>query len=247
MNAAAFGESIDQRVLGGCVFIDAITGTSIGDPLKVSSANLQIRGNRSGVYVVWNAPGLSSLTTQFNPAASQWSAAQKFEVTVEDPGRRYLSRRTNIEIPQSLATLDPQPILLYASPSGELAPNWAVIRASVTDGAGAGLPWAVVQIIKSDDTVAATGVTDAHGEALLAVMGLGVQVSAASSGAVTEITIAVIVRAWFDPGVLTQPVGWVSNPDDILSNLSNPALKTASMSGALGAGQILVAAITIST
>jgi hypothetical protein len=94
--------------------------------------------------------------------------------------------------------------------------------------------------------VAATGMTDSRGEALLAVPGLGVQVSADASGAVTEITIPVTVQAWFDPTVLTQPTGWIPNPDDILSKLSSAALKTGKISGALGGQQILFAAISIS-
>jgi hypothetical protein len=241
-----FSESTDRRVLGGFALIDAITGASIVDPLSVTSTSLQLRPNRSGVYAIFDAPGFSSLTTQFIPATAGWPAAQSFEVTVQDPSLRYLARRAQVQAPQSLTgVFSPQQVPLYTSPSAVLAPNWAVVRASVTGSAGNGLPWAVLRVIKSDNSVAATGMADARGEALLAVMGLGVQVSASASGAVTEVTIPVTIQAWFDPSILQQPAGWVSNPDDILGNLSNASLKSGTQSGALGAGQTLLAAITI--
>ena len=240
-------ESTDRRVLGGFVCVDSITRASIQDPLNVTSS-LTLRANRSGVYAMFNAPGFSALTSQFNPAAAQWPAAQYFEVTVQDPTLRYLARRARVQAPQGLPTAwVPQQISLYASPAALLSPNWAVVRASVTGSSGAGLPWAVVQIIKSDHSVAATGMTDDRGEALLAVTGLGVQVSSSSSGSVTETTIPVTVQAWFDVGTLTQPADWIPNPDDILGNLSSSALKTASLTGTLGARQILLAPIKIST
>jgi hypothetical protein len=120
-----------------------------------------------------------------------------------------------------------------------------LVRASVTNSAGSGLPWAVIQVLRADNSIAATGVTDARGEALLAVMGLGVQVSATTSGSVTEITIQVTIQAWFDPSVLQQPPGWIPDPEDILGNLSNASLKTSKGTGALGAGQVLLMPITI--
>lgn len=98
----SFSESTDRRVLGGFVFRDAITGTSVVDPLAVTSTSLQVRANRSGVYAIFDAPGFHDLTSQFNPAASAWPAAQSFEVTVKDPRLRYLPRRAQVQAPQSL-------------------------------------------------------------------------------------------------------------------------------------------------
>jgi hypothetical protein len=247
LSAVGFSESIDRRVLGGINFVDAITNASIVDLLTVTSTTLRLRANRSGAYAIFDAPGFSSLTSQFNPAATGWPAAQTFEVTVKDPNLRYLARRAQVQTPQSLAgVFNLQQVQLYASPSALLAPNWAVVRASVTGSNGSGLPWSVVRVVRSDNSIAATGTTDARGEALLAVTGMGVQVSANASGAVTEITIPVIVQAWFDPTVLQQPAGWIPNPDDILSNLSSASLKTGTQTGQLGPGQTLFAAIKIS-
>lgn len=247
MTPAVVSESIDRRVLGGLVFVDAITGASVVDPLQVTSAQLRVRANRSGVYAIFDAPGFTTLTAQFNPVPATWPAAQSFEVSVQDPSLHYLPRRAQIQAPQSLAAaFNPQPVMLYPATSAVIEPNWAVIRASVTGTGGSGLPWAVVQALRADNSVAATGVTDSRGEALLAVAGLGVQVSSDSSGSVTEMTVPVTVQAWFDPGVLNEPSGWISNPDDILANLSNSALKTGQMTGDIGARQVLFASITIS-
>jgi hypothetical protein len=243
-----FSESTDRRVLGGVIFVDAITGASVVDPLTVTSTALKLRANRSGVYAIFDAPGFSGLTTQFNPVTGWPTTAQSsFEVTVQDPRLRYLARRTKVQAPQLITDVfNPQPVALYASPSAVLAPNWATVRVSVTGNDGSRLPWAVVRVLKSDNTPVTTGMTDSRGEALLAVMGLGVQVSANTSGAVTETTIPVTLQAWFDPSVRQQPPRWIPNPDDILGNLSNPSLKTATHTDVLGAGHVLLASIKIS-
>ncbi len=140
----------------------------------------------------------------------------------------------------SAAVFDPQRVTLYPLPSGTIGPNWCTIHASVTKQGTTpplGLPWAVVQIIRqSDNTVLATGQTNANGEALLAVVGLTSQPSTSTSGPVTVSTVAATLRAYFDPSVLGQPAGWVSNPDDILSNLTNAKLQSASQTVQLSPG-----------
>jgi hypothetical protein len=241
-----FMESVDRRVLGGFVFVNAITSNSIEAPLPVTAGQLALKVNHSGVYAIFNGPGFNPLTNEFIPNTT-WPAAQNFEISVTDPSLHYLARRAQIQAPQSLTgVFTPQHVLLYPSPSSAVEPNWAVVRASVASNAGAPLPWAVVQVLLSDHSVAATGMTDARGEALLAVMGLGIQVSSTATDPVTEATTTVTVQAWFDLATLTQPPGWVPNPDDILGNLANPSLKTGTQTGALGARQTLFARITIS-
>jgi hypothetical protein len=44
---------------------------------------------------------------------------------------------------------------------------------------------------------------------------------------------------YFDPSVLTQPPGWIPNPDDILDNLSNAALLKGGQDVQLASGQEL--------
>ena len=243
-----FAESVDRRVLGGFVFIDGITDQFVDAPLAVISPQLQVKGNRNGVYAIFDGPGFRQLTTQFIPA-TPWPAPQNFEISVSDASLRYLPRRAQIQAPQVLTGVAaPQQVRLFPGPGSVVEPNWAVVRASIRSAAGAGLPFAVVRVSKTaDDSVMATGVADRRGEALLAVVGLGIQVSSSATDPVTETTTGVTIQAWFDPSVLDRPRGWIPNPDDLLNNLANASLKTGSTTGgALGARHTLIAGITIS-
>jgi len=241
-----FAESVDRRVLGGFVFVDAITNESIPSLLQVTSEQLRVKANHSGIYAVFNGPGFAPLTNQFIPSGT-WPPPGNFEIAVSDPSLRYLARRAQIQAPQKLTgVVSPQAVRLYPGPAAIVEANWAVVRVSVTSSTGTELPWCFLQVIRADNSVAATGLSDARGEGLLAVVGLGLQVTSTATDPVTEATTPVTIKAWFDPSVLTQPAGWVPDPDDISGNLANPALKTGTFAGALGARQTLFAGITIS-
>lgn len=257
-------ENLDRRVLGAFVCSDAITGGRVLASLAASAPQWTVRANRSGIYVIFNGPGFAALTTQLTPAAN-WPAPVSFEVTLLDPNRRYLPRRANVKAPLAVPTIppspggvvpnpavaaaladpttvfDPQQVTLYRAPSAAVGSNWSTIHASVS-GTGSkrsgALPWAVVQAVRqSDNSVLATGVSAPNGEALLAVAGLAPQINTSGTGPVTTSTVAATVTAYFDPGILTQPPGWIPNPDDILANLSSAALKSASHNVQLGPGQ----------
>jgi hypothetical protein len=263
VNGTPVLETVDRRVLGAFVCVDAITGLSVVQPIPVSAAQWTVKPNRSGVYVIFDGPGFDALTTQFVPSGT-WPAAMTFEVTLNDANRRYLPRRANVQAPMTVpvigpsaggvvpnpavtaalantaAVFDPQRVTLYPRPSAAVGPNWSTIHASVTQQGttpASGLPWAVLRVARqSDGVVLATGQTDANGEALLAVVGLTVQASTSASGPVTVSTVPVTVTAYFDPSVLTQPQGWIANPDDILGNLTNTALKSSSQQVQMGPG-----------
>jgi hypothetical protein len=263
VNGTPVLETVDRRVLGAFICVDAITGLSVVQPIPVSAAQWTVKPNRSGVYVIFDGPGFDALTTQFVPAGT-WPAAMTFEVTLTDANRRYLPRRANVKAPMTVPVIgpspdgvvpnpavtaalantscvfDPQRVKLYPLPSAAVGPSWSTIHASVTKQGttpAQGLPWAVLQVVRqSDKTVLATGQTDTNGEALLAVVGLTMQASTSASGPVTVSTVPVTVTAYFDPSVLTQPQGWVANPDDILSNLTNTALKSSSQQVQMGPG-----------
>jgi|GEM_PF-5835584 len=100
-------ENIDRRVLAGFVCVDAITNSSITAPLTVTTNQLVLRRNRSGVFAVMNVnanPALSALTDEFiAPAAGViWPAPQNYEITIQDPTLKYLARRVMIAAPQPL-------------------------------------------------------------------------------------------------------------------------------------------------
>ena len=246
-------ELIDRRVLGGFVCVDAITGSSVVPAIPVTAPQWTVKPNRSGIYVIFSGPGFDSLTGEFIPTGT-WPAPTPFEVTLQDPSRRYLPRRAMVSAPQAVPTIPPVPVVpvgvfapqqvqVYPSPAAAIGSNWATIHASVTRHGttpAQGLPWAVLRVVKnSDNTVLATGQTDTNGEALLAVIGLNVQANTTGHGPVTVSTVAATVTAFFDPSVLSQPASWIPNPDDILTNLSNPALKSSSQPVLLASGQEL--------
>jgi hypothetical protein len=258
---------MDRRVLAGFRCVDAITGGSILLPLTVQAQPLKLRQNRSGVFAVVDAPGLTPLTNQFLPPGS-WPLPGPFEISIQDASLLYLSRRAKISVPQPLPAVvapgttppgttaapaavpplnTPQTVTMYPNAAAPIAPNWAVVRVSVVSNAtpAAPLPFAVVQVSGATSQPAA-GLTNANGDALIAIPGLGLTLSSSGTGSVTETTTAATVAAWFDPTVLTQPKGWVSNPDDILQNLASAQWKTASQSIQLGPGQTVFVTLTIS-
>lgn len=239
--------------------MDAITGNSIIPAVPVTTTSWNVKPNYSGIYVIFDGPNFDPQTGQFIPSGS-WPAPATFEVSLQDPNLRYLPRRANVQAPQPVPAYPPVPnpptgvfapqqIALYPSPATTIGPNWASIHASVTK-AGTnppqGLPWAVLQVVNSsDNSVMATSQADANGEALLAVVGLTVQANTSGGGPVTTSTVAATVTAYFDPSVLSQPAGWIPNPDDILSNLSNSALKSSSQSVQLSSGQEMAMSFAI--
>jgi hypothetical protein len=241
-------ETVDRRILGAFVGIDAITGSSVVPAIPVvPDPEWIVAANHSGIYVIFDGPGLDSQTDQFLPSGT-WPAPISFEVTLQDPNLRYLPRRATVQAPLAVpvspttpsGVFVPQPVSLYPSPAAAVGPNWAVIRASVTLSGttpAQGLPWAYLQVVQtSNNAVLATGVTDSNGEALLAVIGLTVQPNTSGSGPVTTSVTPATVTAYFDPTSLNQPSGWISDPDDIASNLSNPALKSSSQTVQLSSG-----------
>jgi hypothetical protein len=218
-----------------------------------------VKPNRSGVYVIFNGPGFDPQNDEFIPSGT-WPAPAQFEVALQDPSLRYLPRRANVNAPQPVPVYPPVPspltgvfapqqVAVYPSPAGVIGPNWATIHASVTRQGVTppqGLPWAVLQVVQnSNNAILATGQTDLNGEALLAVVGLTVQANTGGGGPVTISTVAATVTAYFDPNVLSQPAGWIPNPDDILTNLSNPALKSSSQAVELSSGQEMAMSFAI--
>ncbi len=204
--------NVDHRVLGGFQCFDAITGSSIEEPLKIGSPQLTLARNPSGVYAVWDAVGFTKYTA-FNPVLPWPTPPTNFEITIEDPRCCYLPRRGSIQVPQALpaapaaaappftATSDqsivyaPQKITMYHGPAARVGANWAVVRASVSSNGSPPVPLrgAVLQVLSGSPPTAgapplATGVADTNGEALLAVPGMGLTVSQNPTGPVTEIT-----------------------------------------------------------
>jgi hypothetical protein len=242
-------ESVDRRILGAFVCLDSITGSSVVPAIPVTAPQWTVKPNLSGTYVIFDGPGFDPQTGQFLPSGT-WPAPASFEVTLQDPSGHYLPRRAMVNAPLAVPVIPPpmptptgvfapQPVTVYPSPATATGPNWAVIHASVTNNKTPAqvLPWAVLQVVQtSNSAVLATGQASTNGEALLALIGLTVQVNTSGGGPVTVSTVSATVTAYFDPSILNEPADWIPNPDDILSNLSNPALVSSSQPVQLGSG-----------
>jgi hypothetical protein len=252
-------ENVDRRILGAFVCTDAITGSSVVPAVPVVAPQWTVRPNHSGVYIIFDGPGFEAQTDDFLPSGA-WPAPKPFEVTLQDPSSRYLPRRAVVKAPLAIPAIPPVPatptgvfapqqVPLYPSAAAPVSPNWAVIHASVARAGvtpAQALPWSVLRVTRdSDHNVMATGQAGSNGEALLAVIGLTVQANSSGGGPVTVSTVAATVTAWFDPGILNQPDGWIPDPDDILGNLSNPALKSSSQPVQLSSGQELSMSFSI--
>jgi hypothetical protein len=193
-------EPIDHRCLGAIEFVDAITGVRIRDPLKLRSERLDLRANGSALYVIRWAQGLEGHLDAFEkmPAEPAFEGAGGFELEVADTQQRYLARRARIRLPRKDAplsdadsVLNPVKVALYPSGARPVEASWAVLRASVcvVDGdRRVGLANAWLTLTPGLAGVApATALTDAHGDALLAVTGVApVRPAQDGSGALTR-------------------------------------------------------------
>jgi hypothetical protein len=236
-------ETVDRRVLGGFRLVDSITGKTVTDGMTVTGTVLKIRANRSGVWAVLDAPGLSAATNDFAGTAAP-PPPQKFVIQVSDPARYYLPRQATLTLPAPPAPVGtagifmPQVVTVFAGPNAGTGINWAKLRLSVVNAATSQrLGHALVQVTSTaTNAVLATGMTDLRGEALLAVPGLGVTASAAAGGAVMQKSTAVSITAFFDTATSNQPPGWLPDPDRMLLNLKGASVKSATQAAQLSPG-----------
>ena len=227
-------EMLDRRILGAVRFLDAATMGKIGDSLLVDSPVADLRKNRSGLWVIWNVPGLEAHTAEFDqPPGTPALGSIQFTVQVADPAGRYLSRAATIHVPrdpspsnvdQAGSLFQPVDVPMYPSPSAPLSPGWAVIRAHVKDATtGAALAGALLRVLRtSDNQVMARGMSDARGEALVVIPGIPVTTFNTGNGPVLATEIDVNVEAIFDPGA-----GAITDPDAIEGHAGLPSISSA--------------------
>ena len=98
-----------------------------------------------------------------------------------------------------------------------------------------------MQVVNTDGSaVLATGQTDTNGRSAAGGdRAHVVQPNPMGGGDVTVSSVSATVTAYFLPANLTEPSGWVPNPDDTLSNLSNAALVSSSQPVSFSSGQQL--------
>lgn len=186
-------ELLERRALGAVEFVNAVTGGRITEPLRVAAAGAALARNAGGLYVLREAAGLAHHTQAFLEApADPARESLDFELAVEDPQRRFLPRSAVVKLPRSReaagragAALTPVRVELLPTAAAPTSPNWALLRARVrVPGPGdVGLANALLRVTPQLAGAAPVlAMTDAEGEALVAVPGAPPVLPAAGGG-----------------------------------------------------------------
>ncbi len=203
-------ERVESRITGAIRFVDAVTATPIDEPFQLNSADASFVRNRSGLYVIRTVKGFADYEASFETPPAV--AASELNVTISDPGGRYLPRIAHLVLPR-----DPDPkssasaaslfqaidVEMFSAPAAAVAVNWAVLRISLASADGHRLGGALVRVLRNG-SVLARSLTDWRGEALLPVAGVPVTTFGESAGAVVTSEIEVTVQAVFDANVGTR-------------------------------------------
>ena len=207
MNAFIELERVEFRVLGALRCLDAVTGTPIERAMSVEAQGTRIVRNRSGLYVLIEAPGFDDYNASFPaPPATPAVGSVAFPVTVSDPLGAYLPRSASISLPRDpdpanagsdTSLFRPIELPMLPSPAGAVATNWAVLRISVTANNGDCLGGALIRVLRNG-SVLARGLSDWRGEALVPVAGVPVTTFSEDANAVVITEIEVTLQAVFD-------------------------------------------------
>jgi hypothetical protein len=233
-------ESLTRRALAALRVVDGVTGQPILSPLSVSGAGTVWVRNRRGLHVLMEMPGLERhqdalLSLPASPPVGSLSAV----VEVRDMGSTYLSRRQTIRLPRDpdpahagevSSVFQPIESRLYLSPSAPISSAWSVIRATVVrEGNRQGLGGALIRVLRTGDgQVLARGLSDARGEALVAVPGIPVTTWEVSSGPVMGTEVDVQVEVVVDPAAVNVPDPDALEADRGVLPGSETAMKLAS-------------------
>jgi hypothetical protein len=235
---------LDRRILGAVRFLDATTLLPINAPLEIHAEGASWRRNRGGWYVMTEAPGMHAYTTAWLEQPDDVALGSvAITLAVRDPSQRYLLRRRTLfvprdpdpkNIPSTAATRPPDflpaqddnlgsvfipmDVVLYPSPSASVASGWAVVHASVGATPETRLAGALIRVVRDDDqTHLGSALSDARGEALIAIAGIPVTTwtREEGNGAVTTKTVAVTLEVIHDATVETLPNPYAPRIEDI--------------------------------
>lgn len=177
-------ERIDRRVLGAVQAVDVAGRRPIARELHVVSETLRFTRNQSGLHVVTNAPGFEAYTGVFDQSVLPVVPPREFFVRVEDPAGEFHPREIPITLPRDTTPVargvPPPTGSLFAVEEIELLPT---ILASVASSdavlfvralrAPNGPAFAGLLVrANGPGGIVGWGMTDADGEALVAVPGL---------------------------------------------------------------------------
>jgi hypothetical protein len=236
---------LDQRILGALRFVHGVTGTPLARGLALHAPGVRWLRNRSGHYVIAEAPGLATHTGSFEaPPALPAIGAVNIEVNIDDPSGEFLPRRAQLRLPRDPAPANADQanslfraidIALYPAPVAHAEHDWARIRASVRAPGGAPANFALLRVLRtSDDSLLARAMSDARGEALIAVAGIPVTAWDEADGPVLGTDIEVRIEAFHDPDATGAP-----DPDDLEARRADLASASVTLRIAAGKTQSL--------
>ena len=246
-------ESDVRRVWAALRFVDAMSGHTIEAPLRVDIPGARLQRNRSGFFVVTALDDAANLDDRrdyenaFDPIPA--TPALPLQGTVRDPADRYLPRRFLLALPRSPLAAPPAttplfeaaPITLDPSPATALLSTWAALRLSV-QRAGAPVAQAAIRVHRpGSQAVLGRGMTDARGEALVAVVGVA-QVTPGADELVVETEIAVEVVISADTALAP---GALVDPDLLAARAAGGSLSRLTAPRNLASGRIEVMNLTL--
>jgi hypothetical protein len=232
---------LDRRVLAALRFRDAVTGATVAGPLDVRAPGARWIRNRRGWWVLAQAPGLEAHSAAFLVPPAPAVGSVPLVVRVADPAGRYLPRVAALALPRDPdpakaakpeSLFQPVEIDLFPSPAAPVSPNWAVLRVSAS-GADGPLAGALLRVVRkaSPTTVLGRGMTDARGEALVAVAGIPVTTWEEGQGSVLATEVEARVDLFWQAGA--------GPPDPDALGKIKKATKTATVKLASGRDAVL--------
>lgn len=232
-------ENSDRRMIAAIRFVDTTTSLQIRESLQVESPGVKFLWNRSGYYVILQAPGFEDYTRSFSEAPA--IAQRDLELTIRDPSGQYLTQQQMITLPPS-DPFQPLEVRLFLAPTAKPATGWALIRATVTRaGTDQGLAGALVRVLRASDAhILGTGLSDGRGEALVAVARdiPAITWQEVAGQLVMTSQVAVSVQAFFDATASTIP-----NPVELEKKLAS--LNTTSINLPIAASRSHTAKLAI--
>ncbi|HTE45188.1 MAG TPA: hypothetical protein VK636_08085 [Gemmatimonadaceae bacterium] len=231
----------DARVLGALRFTDVVTSLPIDAPLAVVAPGVRWIRNRRSCWVIAAAPGLDAHLREFSsPPAGPAVGSVSVGFQVSDPAGQWLSRSGAVLLPrdpaaansaQSQSLFAVADVPLYPTPAARTQRGWSVIRASVAGTTpGTTLAGALVRVVRDSDGVRiGGGMSDARGEALIAVQGIPSSSLGEGDGPVVATEISVRLDVVWDPAAGAAP-----NPDALEANHAALLIRTATAKLASG-------------
>ncbi len=216
MTTVAMARTIQWRILAALQLEERPTSLPLRRHLEVTLGGRPLARNRSGLYIIDRAAGLEAHTTAFeNPPPQPEPLSVTAEISIRDPLDHYLPRRLTVALPRdpdgdgAASLFRPLSAWIYPAPAAPTAPNWSLVRASLSRG-GEPAAGAFLRLVDGEGSELASGYADRRGEALVAVPGVPITrfTDEEGDGDILTDTLAATLEASWHPGQT-----WPPDPD----------------------------------